>query len=84
MKDGRENPAPSIYGVRYIPHLVIVGKDGIVRSLGHCDKLNEEIEKLLAEEGGYKDSEKDGANAGAGQNENGQKLLELVNSTDLT
>lgn len=53
MKDGRENPAPTVYGVRYIPHLVVVGKDGIIRSLGHCDKLEAEIEKLIAEEGGY-------------------------------
>lgn len=53
MKDGRENPAPGIYGVRYIPHLVVVGKDGVIRSLGHCDNLGEQIEKLISEEGGY-------------------------------
>jgi hypothetical protein len=44
MKDGRENPALSIYGVRYPPHLVVVGKDGVIRSLGRCDKLEEVID----------------------------------------
>ena len=41
MKDGRENPAPTIYGVKHIPYLVVVGKDAIIRSLGHSDKLQE-------------------------------------------
>jgi hypothetical protein len=50
MKDGKKNPAPSTYGVRYIPHYVIVGKDGKVRTLGSCNNLEETINKLLAEE----------------------------------
>ena len=49
MKDGRENPAPKIFGVRYIPHLVVVGKDGVIRSVGHAENLAGTIEGLLDE-----------------------------------
>lgn len=55
FKDGRNNPSPKIYGVRYIPHLVIVGKDGIIRSVGHADNIQNTIQELLNEEGGYKE-----------------------------
>ena len=30
MKDGRVNPALTVYEVNDIPHLVVVGKDGII------------------------------------------------------
>lgn len=49
MKDGRKNPAPSTYSVRYIPHYVIVGKDGKVKHLGSCSTIEQTINDLLNE-----------------------------------
>lgn len=52
MKDGRKNPAPAAYGVRYIPYYVIVGKDGRIRNLGSCSIEEKVINDLIAEEEG--------------------------------
>ena len=41
MKDGREDPAFNIYSVEYVPHFVVVGKDGIIRFLGYSNKIEE-------------------------------------------
>jgi len=50
MKDGRKNPAPATYSVRFIPHYVIVGKDGKIRTLGSCSTVEKTINDLLAED----------------------------------
>ena len=41
MKDVEENIALIVYGVKYIykPYFLVVGKDGIIRSLGNCEDL---------------------------------------------
>jgi thiol-disulfide isomerase/thioredoxin len=49
FKDGRKNPAPGIYQVRFIPHYVIVGKDGRIRTLGSCNTIEKTINDLIAE-----------------------------------
>lgn len=50
FKDGRENPAPDTYGVKFIPHYVVVDKFGVIRNLASVENIKGVIDNLLGEQ----------------------------------
>lgn len=79
-----ESDLNSLYGVNFIPHVVVVDKDGVVRNLGNPSLfgLEETINKLLEEDLQIKGkSEEDKSTTQSIQKqENIVKIFEFINS----